>query len=85
MAFTVVTKHKEAAGAEVTMEFDENLIGSGGHALLDSIAAKLADLGWSLIGPVPAELKKVGIWKKERIMFESTSNNLETNEPYLLV
>lgn len=54
-------KHKEAAGAEVTVEFDENLIGSGGHALLDSTAAKLADLGWSLIGTVPEELKKVGI------------------------
>lgn len=27
-------QHKEATGAEVAMEFDEDLIGSGGHALL---------------------------------------------------
>lgn len=63
VVFTVVTKHKEAAGAEVTVEFDENLIGGGGHALLDGVAAELADLGWSLVGSVPEELKKVGIWK----------------------
>lgn len=58
-------KHKEAAGAEVTVEFDENLICGGGHALLNGIAAELADLGWSLVGPVPVELKKVAIWKRE--------------------
>lgn len=65
VAFTMVTKHKEAAGAEVTVEFDEHLIGGGGHALLDGVAAKLADLRWSLVGPVPEELKEVGIWKRE--------------------
>lgn len=41
----MITKHKEATGAEVTVEFDENLIGGGRHALLDGIAAELADLG----------------------------------------
>lgn len=65
MDFTVITKHKEATGAEVTVEFDENLIGGGRHALLDGIAAELADLGWSLVGPIPEELKKVGIWKRQ--------------------
>lgn len=65
MVFTVITKHKEAAGAEVAVEFDENLIGSGGHTLLDRAAAELADLGWSLVGAVPEELTKAGIWKRE--------------------
>lgn len=31
---TVIFQDKEAAGAEVAVEFDENLIGGGGHALL---------------------------------------------------
>lgn len=43
--FTVITEHKEAAVAEVTVEFDENLIGSGGHTLLVGVAAELANLG----------------------------------------
>lgn len=51
--FTMIMKHKEAAGAEVTVEFDENLIGRGGHALLDRVAAELTDLGRSLVRPIP--------------------------------
>lgn len=41
---TIIMQHKEAAGAEVTVEFDEDLIGSGGHALLHRVAAELTDL-----------------------------------------
>lgn len=76
-------KHKEAAGAEVAVELDENLIGGGGHALLDRAAAELADLGWSLVGPVPEEMEEGGGLKSE--FWICTSNNLESNEPYELV
>lgn len=41
---TVIMQHKEAAGAEVAVEFDEDLIGGGGHPLLKGIAAELTDL-----------------------------------------
>lgn len=64
-AFTVIMKHKEAAGAEVAVELDENLIGCGGHALLDRVAAELADLGRSLVGPVPEEMEVGGDLKNE--------------------
>lgn len=57
----MITKHKEAAGTEVAVEFDENLIRGGGHALLDGTAAELADLGGRLVGAVPEEFTKVGI------------------------
>lgn len=45
---------KEAAGAEVAVELDEDLIGSGGHALLYRAATKLTDLGWALVRSVPS-------------------------------
>lgn len=76
-------KHKEAAGAEVAVELDENLIGGGGHALLDRAAAELADLGRSLVGPVPEDIKEGGGLKNE--FWIHTSNTLESNEPYELV
>lgn len=60
VAFTVIMKHKEAAGAEVTVELDENLIGSGGNALLDRVPAELADLRRSLVGPIPEESEEGG-------------------------
>ena len=31
---TIIMQHKEAAGAEVAVELDEDLIGGGGHTLL---------------------------------------------------
>lgn len=65
----MITKHKEAAGTEVAVEFDENLIGGGGHALLDGTAAELADLGGHLVGAVPEEFTKVGIWKREHYVW----------------
>lgn len=81
--FTVILKHKEAAGAEVTVELDENLIGGGGHALLDRVAAELADLGRTLVGPVPELIGEGGSLKNA--FWIRTSNNLESNEPYELV
>lgn len=42
---TEIMQLKEAAGAEVAVELDEDLIGSGGHALLYRAATKLTDLG----------------------------------------
>lgn len=50
---TVIMQHKEAAGAEVAVELDEDLIGSGGHALLYRTAAELTDLRRGLVGSVP--------------------------------
>lgn len=64
---TVILKHKEAAGAEVAVELDDNLIGGGGHALLDRVAAELADLGRSLVGPVPEEIEEGGGGLKNEI------------------
>lgn len=37
-------QHKEATGAEVAVEFDEDLIGGGGHALLHRATTELTDL-----------------------------------------
>lgn len=76
-------KHKEAAGAEVTVELDENLIGSGGHALLDRVTAELANLWRSLVGPIPEESQEGG--DSKNYSWLPTSNNLETDEPYQLV
>lgn len=50
---TVVLQHEETAGAEVAVELDEDLIGSGGHALLCRVAAELGNLRRSLVGPIP--------------------------------
>lgn len=52
---TVIMQHEEAAGAEVAVELDEDLIGSGGHALLRRGAAELANLRGGLVGSVPDE------------------------------
>lgn len=41
---TVIMQHEEAAGAEVAVELDEDLIGGGGHALLRRGAAELTNL-----------------------------------------
>lgn len=46
-------QHEEAAGAEVTVEFDEDLIGGGGHAFLNRVAAELTDLRGGLVRSVP--------------------------------
>lgn len=75
-------KHKEAAGAEVTVELDEDVIGSGGHALLDRVTAELANLWRSLVGPIPEESEEGFI---KNYSWLPTSNNLETDEPYQLV
>lgn len=54
-------QHKEAAGAEVTVEFDEDLIGGGGHALLYGVAAELTDLRRGLVGSIPdTEIQRGG-------------------------
>lgn len=52
---TVIMQHKEAAGAEVAVEFDEDLIGGGGHALLYGAATELTNLRRSLVGSIPNE------------------------------
>lgn len=48
-------QHEEAAGAEVAVELDEDLIGGGGHALLCRGAAELTNLRRGLVGSVPDE------------------------------
>lgn len=80
-AFTVIMKHKKAAGAEVTVELDENLIGGGGHALLDGVAAELADLRRSLVRSVPEEIEDVEDLKEKGLFVNHTSNDIENNEP----
>lgn len=50
---TIIMKLKEATGAEVTVELDEDLIGSGGHTLLSRAATKLADLRRGLVRSIP--------------------------------
>ncbi len=50
---TVIMQHKEAAGAEVAVKFDEDLIGGGGHALLYGAAAELTNLGRGLVRSIP--------------------------------
>lgn len=58
---TVIMQHKEAAGAEVAVEFDEDLIGGGGHTLLYGVAAELADLRRGLVGSIPdTEIQRSG-------------------------
>lgn len=52
---TVIMQHKEAAGAEVAVELDEDLIGGGGHALLYRVATELTNLWWGLVGAIPAQ------------------------------
>ena len=46
-------QHKEATGAEVAVELDEDLIGGGGHALLYRTAAELTDLRRGLVRSIP--------------------------------
>lgn len=53
-------KLKEAAGAEVTVELDENLISGGGHAFLYRAAAELTDLRRGLIRSIPGTRMQVG-------------------------
>lgn len=53
-------QHKEATGAEVTVEFDEDLIGSCGHTLLYRVATKRTDLWRSLVRPIPKEIEVGG-------------------------
>lgn len=48
-------QHEEAAGAEVAVELDEDLIGGGGHAVLDRVSTELTNLRRGLVGSVPAE------------------------------
>lgn len=48
-------QHEEAAGAEVAVELDEDLIGGGGHALLRRGTAELTNLRRGLVGSVPDE------------------------------
>lgn len=52
---TVIMQHEEAAGAEVAVELDEDLIGGGGHALLHRGAAELTNLRRGLVGSIPDE------------------------------
>lgn len=52
-------QHKEATGAEVAMEFDEDLISSGGHALLHRASTELTNLRRALVRSIPeAELQR---------------------------
>lgn len=46
-------KLKEAAGAEVTVELDEDLVGRGRHALLCWAATELANLRRGLVRSIP--------------------------------
>lgn len=48
-------QHEEAAGAEVAVELDEDLIGGGGYALLCRGAAELTNLRRGLVRSVPDE------------------------------
>lgn len=50
---TVVQQHEEAAGAEVAVELDEDLIGGGVHAFLDGAAAELTNLRRGLVRSIP--------------------------------
>lgn len=50
---TVIMQHKEAAGAEVAVEFDEDLIGGCGHALLYGAATELTNLRRGLVRSIP--------------------------------
>lgn len=57
-------QHKEATGAEVAVEFDEDLIGGGGHALLHRATTELTDLRRALVRSIPdIELQRGrGLW-----------------------
>ncbi len=58
---TVIMQHEEAAGAEVAVEFDEDLIGGGGYALLYRVAAELTNLRGGLVGSIPdTEIQRGG-------------------------
>lgn len=57
-------QHKEATGAEVTVEFDEDLISSRGHTLLYRVATKWTDLWRSLVRPIPKENEEGGEMKQ---------------------
>lgn len=52
-AVTIIMQHKEATGAEVAVELDEDLIGSGGHTLVYRVSAELTNLRWGLVGSIP--------------------------------
>lgn len=44
---------EEAAGAEVAVKLDEDLISCGGHTFLQWRATELANLRRSLVGSIP--------------------------------
>lgn len=48
-------QHKEAAGTEVTVELDEDLVGRRGHAFLYRVSTELTNLGRRLVGPIPGK------------------------------
>lgn len=50
---TIIMELKEAAGAEVTVKLDEDLISCGGQTFLQWCATELADLRRSLVGSIP--------------------------------
>lgn len=50
---TMVTQNKESAGAEVTVELEQDVIGRAGNCLLRRAAAELTDLWGCLIRAVP--------------------------------
>lgn len=51
-------QHKEATGAEVTVEFDEDLISGRGHAFLSSAATELTNLRGGLVGSIPDKKRR---------------------------
>lgn len=67
---TIITKHKEAAGAEVAVEFDEDLIGSCGHTLLHGVPTELTDLRRSLVWSIPDKGKDSGWYGDETVKRE---------------
>lgn len=84
---TIIMQHKEAAGTEVTVEFDEDLISGGGHTVLHGVAAELTDLRRGLVGSVPdtdaERWRESGLWglkewreeedrQREQMIYEQT-------------
>lgn len=55
-------QHKEATGAEVTVELDEDLICCGRHTILYRVATEQTNLRWGLVGPIPGrQIQRGGV------------------------
>lgn len=62
-ALTVIMQDEEAAGAEVAVELQEDVVGGAGDGFLHRAATELPELRGGLVRAVPTASKSPGVTK----------------------